>query len=42
LVAVVLRPGIKLPPVVNGIVLTIPPQDLVTASVAICAQVQAQ
>jgi hypothetical protein len=42
LVAIELKPGVKLPPTPKGKTPVIPPQDLVTASVAVYVQAQAQ
>jgi hypothetical protein len=42
LVAIELKPGVKLPPTPKGKMPVIPPQDLVTASVAVYVQAQAQ
>ena len=42
LVAIELKPGVKLPPTQKGKTPVIPPQDLVTASVAVYVQAQAQ
>jgi hypothetical protein len=42
LVAIELKPGVKLPPTQKGKAPVIPPQDLVSASVAVYVQAQAQ
>lgn len=42
LVAIELKPGVKLPPTQKGKMPVIPPQDLVSASVAVYVQAQAQ
>jgi hypothetical protein len=42
LVAIELKPGVKLPPAPKGQMPVIPPQDLVSASVAVYVQAQAQ
>jgi hypothetical protein len=42
LVAIELKPGVKLPPTPKGKMPVIPPQDLVSASVAVYVQAQAQ
>jgi len=42
LVAIELKPGVKLPPTLKGKMPVIPPQDLVSASVAVYVQAQAQ
>ena len=42
LVAIELKPGVKLPPTLKGKTPVIPPQDLISASVAVYVQAQAQ
>jgi len=42
LVAIELKPGVKLPPTPKGKTPVFPPQDFVSASVAVYVQAQAQ